>query len=265
MIDRWKFTFFPFWIFSLRDFYEFLIFIAAQDFPGQVALFPICGATKGFWRSGSCNFLTRNHDDWSAPKSPQPPQLQDVRVVVEGITGLLAISSGRSIHILAPRRDLWWARVQAIKPKWMKLLAILKFLLDRKIGQGTIFCYSVLLRGYQVNSPVQATRIPTLRRSRVSLGWMRTRCGAVGLVGPLGAAVVDPQDTIYAMHFDPQTGVLFSSGKDWVTVMASWAKRGKLMCQMNSNDVFAHTTRTWSQYPPYYSIYQTISINIIIY
>lgn len=79
MIDRWKFTFFPFWIFSLRDFYEFLIFIAAQDFPGQVALFPICGATKGFWRSGSCNFLTRNHDDWSAPKSPQPPQLQDVR------------------------------------------------------------------------------------------------------------------------------------------------------------------------------------------
>ena len=32
---------------------------------------------------------------------------QDVRVVVEGITGLLAISSGRSIHILAPRPNLW--------------------------------------------------------------------------------------------------------------------------------------------------------------
>lgn len=93
-------------------------------------------------------------------------------------------------------------------------LQFTNFLLDRKIGQGTISCYSILLRGYQVNSPVQATRIPTLRRSRVSLGWMRTRCGAVGLVGPLGAAVVDPQDTIYAMHFDPQTGILFSSGKD---------------------------------------------------
>ena len=28
--------------------------------------------------------------------------LQDVRVVVEGISGLLAVSSGRSIHILDP-------------------------------------------------------------------------------------------------------------------------------------------------------------------
>ena len=28
------------------------------------------------------------------------------------------------------------------------------------------------------------------------------------------AAVVDPQDTIYAMHFDKQTGILFSSGTD---------------------------------------------------
>lgn len=64
--------------------------------------------------------------------------LEDVRVVVEGITGLLAISSGRSIHILDPY---------------------------------------------------------TPAKPRVS--WMDAH-----------------KDTIYAMHFDPQTGVLFSSGKD---------------------------------------------------
>ena len=64
--------------------------------------------------------------------------VEDVRVVVEGISGLLAVSSGRSIHILDP---------------------------------------------YSPAKP------------RVS--WMDAH-----------------KDTIYAMHFDAKTGILFSSGKD---------------------------------------------------